>query len=637
LLLYRPLQDAPYWAHLLRSLFADHPAAFYPYHLAAFLCVLAVIGLPVALSGATLPLIFHQLRRETGELGDVAGRLYSWNTLGSLLGALLGGYALLFWLDLHQVFRVATVALAVGAVLVTRRVMGIASPAATAAMLVPALLALGLLPAWSPDRLSSGPFRHRAPTPSTAEGPTAFFDHINTTSVAFYTDDPTSSVAVREEHDSKGEFHRSIVNNGKSDGDAPSEHLTMAFVSLLPALLAEKAERAFVIGFGTGVTAGEFAALDSAQEVVVAEISPGVIEAAPLFDFANQGASRHPKLRMVRGDAYRTLLRSEGSFDVIASEPSNPWVTGVEMLFSREFLEAARDRLTPGGVFAQWFHIYETDAETVAMVLRTYASVFEHVAVWYAIGADLMLLGLPDPESALDLERLAARVRRPDFAAALRRCGIGGLPQLLAHELLPVGVIDAESLPGELHTLLHPRLSHLAARAFFSGGIGDLPPTTTRDAARRGAANSLLRRLSARRGGRLPEEVRRRLITEVCEYRGNECLTLLAHWAHEVPNSPARQRLLAKIRETPSAARRTKLALLEPLSRLYGTALEVESKQVLSSAQRATQLFSTYYHHAAPFSRELLAQLWRRCESEPSQRLRCLEARADAERTLGRF
>jgi spermidine synthase len=90
----------------------------------------------------------------------------------------------------------------------------------------------------------------------------------------------------------------------------------MAFVSLLPALLAEKAERAFVIGFGTGVTAGEFAALDSAREVVVAEISRGVIEAAPLFDFANQNASRHPKVQMLRGDAYRTLLRSEGSFDV---------------------------------------------------------------------------------------------------------------------------------------------------------------------------------------------------------------------------------------------------------------------------------------------------------------------------------
>jgi hypothetical protein len=112
---------------------------------------------------------------------------------------------------------------------------------------------------------------------------------------------------------------------------------------------------------------------------------------------------------------------------------------------------------------------------------------------------------------------------------------------------------------------------------------------------------------------------------------------LLAHWAHQVPNSPARRQLLAKIRETPTVARRTKLALLEPLSRLYGTTLEVESKQALGAAKQATQHFSNYYHHAAPFSRELLAQLWRRCESDPSQQLRCLEARAEAERTLGKL
>ena len=74
----------------------------------------------------------------------------------------------------------------------------------------------------------------------------------------------------------------------------------------------------------------------------------------------------------MRGDAYRTLLRSEGKFDLIVSEPSNPWVTGVEMLYSREFLEAARDRLTPGGVHAQWFHSYETDTEMLALMLRTY-------------------------------------------------------------------------------------------------------------------------------------------------------------------------------------------------------------------------------------------------------------------------
>src|SRR5690606_25173202 len=122
--------------------------------------------------------------------------------------------------------------------------------------------------------------------------------------------------------------------------------------------------------------------------IVVAEISPAIMEAAPYFDEGNLNASKSDKVRVVVSDAYRALLRSRQPFDVIVSEPSNPWVTGVEMLFSREFLAAARDRLAPGGVLAQWFHTYETDDATLDIVLRTYASVFDRVAVWYTMTND---------------------------------------------------------------------------------------------------------------------------------------------------------------------------------------------------------------------------------------------------------
>ena len=122
LALYPVIEDAPYWGHLLRSSFSNQDANFFPFHLAVFGAILGVFLVPLALSGATLPLLFHQLRREAGQLGSAAGSLYSWNTFGSLLGALLGGYALLFWLDLHQVYWLATMALAIGAVLLCARV-----------------------------------------------------------------------------------------------------------------------------------------------------------------------------------------------------------------------------------------------------------------------------------------------------------------------------------------------------------------------------------------------------------------------------------------------------------------------------------------------------------------------------------
>jgi hypothetical protein len=368
----------------------------------------------------------------------------------------------------------------------------------------------------------------------------------------------------------------------------------------------------------------------------VAEISPGVIRAAPLFDYGNLSASKHLGIRILPGDATRTLMRSEGSFDVIASEPSNLWVAGVEMLYSREFLEAARDRLAPGGVYAQWLHSYQTDDATVAMAIRTYAAVFDHVALWYTTGQDLLLLGLRDPEAALDLDRLEARAARPDFAAGLLRVKIPGLPELLAHELLPLGAVHAASLEGEIHTLLHPRLSHLAARAFFTGGTGRIPSTAGIEAARVGHANSLVRRLAERSGGRLPEELRGRLVFQTCTHRDEICLTLLAHWVHEVPTSPMRESLENMIREKGRPQLQAGLALLQPLSRLYGGGpLAPEAEDLLQAAAQLTEGFTRYYHHAAPFSRRALAEVWRRCEADEEHRERCAQSRARVEERLG--
>ena len=168
-LLYFELENAPYYAHVVRSLFASLPASFYPYHFFVFLGMLVVLLVPIGLSGALLPLVFHHLRNEMGELGGVAGRLYAWNTLGSLLGALLGGYALLFFVDLHHVFAIALGALVVGAGILSVLVLRL--PVLAAALATAAALGACLvLPDWEPLRMSSGLFRQRTALPQTFAG-----------------------------------------------------------------------------------------------------------------------------------------------------------------------------------------------------------------------------------------------------------------------------------------------------------------------------------------------------------------------------------------------------------------------------------------------------------------------------------
>jgi spermidine synthase len=202
----------------------------------------------------------------------------------------------------------------------------------------------------------------------------------------------------------------------------------MALLGLLPALFEPRLERAFVIGWGTGVTAGELAALSTTREVVVAEISSAVLAADPFFATSNLAVGASPKLRRIRSDAYRALLRSNERFDAIVSEPSNPWMAGVEMLFSREFLQAAKSRLTPDGVYVQWFHCYESDDATLALVLRTFRSVFAEAAVWYTFGDDLLLLGFPQPHADLEPAALAERMARPTSRQDSRARGSAAWP-----------------------------------------------------------------------------------------------------------------------------------------------------------------------------------------------------------------
>ena len=207
-------------ARAAHALYRNHPETFYPYQANAFLGVLLVLALPVALSGAVLPLMFHALRDRVGDLGDMAGRLYSWNTLGSLLGALIGGYALLFWLDLHHSFRIAMAAIAIAAVLMTMQRFQIGR-LAPALALASALAVIAMLPAWRPERLAAGTFRIRAALVDSFSGPTAFFrSYTQAYTLRFYDDDPVASISVKAVQGSGGAT-LAIVSNGKSDGSIP--------------------------------------------------------------------------------------------------------------------------------------------------------------------------------------------------------------------------------------------------------------------------------------------------------------------------------------------------------------------------------------------------------------------------------
>ena len=613
------LPNAPFWAHVLRTTYATTNIAFYAYYAAAFFFMLLFIGPAAFFSGATLPLLFHNMKREAGDLGNTAGSLYAWNTVGSLLGALGVGYILLFWLDLADVYRISLLAVLVTLGLLVPRVLDLSGwLAAVAVALV--LVVFATLEPWDAARMNAGLYRLRTPLradPYTA----ARVSSLVTGELLAATDDPVASVATFESKERDGRVSLSIRTNGKSDGATVGDYATMSLAALVPALIAEELERSFVIGWGTGVTAGELAALHGVREVTVAEISPGVMEMDPYFAEANLGALASGKVRVERADAYRALLRGEGPYDMIISEPSNPWMVGVEMLFSREFLEAARAQLAPGGVYVQWMHQYEMDAAALSLVLRTYDQVFPEVAIWYGAGADLLLLGFPEAGREISVQQLEQRAARPDMNAGLVRSGIDSFPALLAHELWPTGVVKALALDGPAHTLFHPRLNHVAAQAFFRGGLAELPFSGFDTAIDIGRRNATLRRWQGRRGP-LTDDEWQQFVGEVCEMRRAQCAAWLAEWLYHYPESTAANALAVSLGGDRKWFGEGGLpaSLLRELAALrrgdFGAGTELDP----FDAVRATDLYEAFFTHGAGLTPSRLHAVWQRCvdgQSEP--------------------
>jgi hypothetical protein len=160
---------------------------------------------------------------------------------------------------------------------------------------------------------------------------------------------------------------------------------------------------------------------------------------------------------------------------------------------------------------------------------------------------------------------------------------------------------------------MRPVLSHVAARAFYRHGAGELPPGIERTAAETGARNALVGRLRASRGGVLPAEERLELLRETCRINLTRCATLFSHWLHQEPESPLLADRLARAREDARLAPALEARVLERLAALYGADPTAEMSPAYELAEDLRRVFVRYYHHAAPFRAEALHAVWRRC------------------------
>lgn len=477
LLVYLSVSGWPYYNYLARLILSKYNLSFHQYYGVMFLLLLVVLALPVAAMGSTMPLLFGTLRREQKDLGSLVGRLYGVNALGCVCGALLGGYWLLNFLDLDQIQKLCALLLLL-TVLPALFVSSLSRQNAASAALLVCLLAsvvFFVLPRWDQSSLNRGIFRESKEFSYSYEGPSEFGRrYMAANKLVAAKDDPNTSVAVYErpaapqstELNNGAKIVRNIHVNGKSDGEtSPGDMDTMRLSAHLPLLFSMPgAKRAAVVGFGLGVTVGSLTLYPEVEEINCIEISPAVRSMAPYFDFANYNVSRNPLVRWTIDDAYRALGGDDGRYSIIISEPSNPWVVGVERLFSSEFYQVVKDRLVPGGIYAQWVQLYSISEDTLRMVVNTFGSSFAHVR-FFEVGWDLIMLGADSPIGSGSLAAMQERYEKlPAVRKALAQVGVPTPEALLARELW----LPKEMFAGAVkQTLDFPRLSYWAGRDFY--------------------------------------------------------------------------------------------------------------------------------------------------------------------------
>lgn len=379
--------------------------------LALFASQLGVAGLLMAPAtlclGAMLPVAVAAADGDQGPLADRVARLYTANLVGATLGTLLAAGLMIGSFGIELSVRVAAAAalvVACGLFLKAPLKVEGAIPAFAAAVFV-----LAIDPGWSPVAKSFGLYTDPAGY--------ARFDLktlrglVGAHRLLYVRDGPTATVTVQEV-----DSYRILKINGKTDAsNGPGDTRTQLLLGHLP-LLAAEARRVAVIGWGSGVTVG--AVLTHAVESVDAfEIEPAVVEASRHFEPENGQPLQDPRVRLVLGDARRELRR-RGPYDLIISEPSNPWITGVANLFTADFFALAAVRLTPEGTLCQWFHLYGMSEQATRSLVSTFRSVFPHTLVFG--GRDLLLLGSRRPVR-FDIGRMTALLEQPRVRSSLAR------------------------------------------------------------------------------------------------------------------------------------------------------------------------------------------------------------------------
>jgi spermidine synthase len=476
---------------------------------------LVMIG-PTLLLGTLFPLVVRIISTNSAARasGRTVGEAYAANTIGAIVGSFASGFILIPVLGLLGSLRLcAALNFVVAAALFfvlpkregntatrrrgdaatrrgkdkeTRRQKQTEKPApgvaasprlrveTWAGIAASALCIIGVVvlePAWDAQVMSSAVYRY-APQLSNKSKAELFeyLKHGQGESI-FYKEGITATVAVQR----LGEG-RALKVNGKPEASTTGDMPTQILIGSLPLLVRPQTDDVLLIGLGSGVTLGSVEQFP-VKRVTCVELEPAVVEATHYFEDVNNRPLEDPRLRLISNDGRNFIYTTDEKFDVIISEPSNPWLTGVANLFTLEYFKRGAERLKDGGLFGQWLQLYEMAPEDVRTLVATFHAAFPYVYIFRGAEGDLMLLGSKS-ERKLDLSIIQAHFNEPPIAADLKRIKTTHATDLLSRFYLGPQEVSNLTKSAKLNTDDNALIEFNAPRR-----VGTMEETVERNAA----------------------------------------------------------------------------------------------------------------------------------------------------------
>lgn len=427
ILLIPAFGNLPFW---YLSIFESFGDSFANLQFGIFLIAIAVMTIPTLLMGGAFPLVVKAYK-EHG-LGERVGRVYASNTVGGVIGALIAGFIFLPSLGVQKAILLsAFIYLATGTlVLVQAKVERIYKYLSLG--LVVLILFWGLRQqSWNKNLLTAGFYVD--PSVYSRQDRSDILNILSRDEILYDKDGISAHVAVRRERN--GNINLRI--NGKADASTSADMENQLLLGHLPLLLHENPKEVLVIGMGSGITLGSVLS-HPVFNVDAIEIEKRVVEAAEFFSEYSNNALSDPRANIIIADGRYFLAATDKKYDVISSEPSNPWLTGSSKLFTKEYFELLKRAIKDDGIVAHWINLYSLDIEGLKAVLASFYEVFDYVSVFGIPSSnDLILVGSESKEQiTFDFTRMIERLGYEKTAANLAIIGVKNPYEVLSYFIL---------------------------------------------------------------------------------------------------------------------------------------------------------------------------------------------------------